>query len=1481
MFLSNLSIKRPVFATVLMLTLVTLGIFSYRRLAIDMFPDIEIPVITVVTIYPGASPETVEREVTKKLEQALNPIAGVKHVYSTSREGVSTLIVEFDLESKINDVSQDARSKIAAIRNDLPQAIEEPVIQKFDIGGMAIVSLAVRSSQLTPRELTTLVDRRVKRRLENLPGVGKIDLVGETKREVAVELDPARLDALGLGVDEVIAGLSGENVNTPLGRMDRGGQETPIRIAGKPREVAGFSSMVVARREGVPVRLGEVAEVRDGVEEQRKLALVNGEPAVVIDVFKQSKANTVGVVDAVNREIAKLRGELPPSVEIQLVRDGSVMIKDSVHDVTNTLLIGALLTVLIVFCFLNSWRSTVITGLTLPISVISSFIAMYFLGMTLNVMTLMALSLAIGLLIDDAIVVRENIVRHLEHGQDHMTAARDGTAEIGLAVLATTMSIVAVFVPVAFMKGIMGRFFFQFGMTVAFAVLVSLFVSFTLDPMLSSRWVDPDVERTGHRHVVARALDRFNGWFDRTADRYKAVIGWALDHRKAVAALATVAFLGGVTSFGMLASEFMAPDDQAEFQIRFKTAPDASFEETRNRVDAVLGALRSMPEVQHTYASIGAGDMGTVRDARVYVKLVDKSERAKHSTVLAADARKLLEGIAGIVPSIEMQTDAMSEKPIMVSIRGEEIPLLKKYAAELKDAVYRIPGVVDLELTLELDLTEYRLIVNRERAADVGLTTPAIARTVGALIGGQAVTTYEDEEGEAVDVRVRLPLEMRRDVSQIGDLRVAVPQGFGGAPALVPLSDLVRSERTTTPSEISRRDLSREVLLSANLDGVPLGTAVAKIREAAAKIQMAPGYEVFYPGEAERMEESFGYMFEALILAILFVYLILAAQFESFIDPLSIMLSLPLAIVGMAGTLLLTGDTLSIMTFIGLILLMGLVTKNAILLVDYTKVLRRQGVDRRTALVTAGRTRLRPILMTTLAMIFGMLPLALGLGQGAEMRAPMGRAVIGGLITSTVLTLVVVPVVYTIFDDFAGWIHRTWSSANAVEQDAHKPPARIGLGVLLLASLAAPAWAAEPAAVAPAPAPAVLVLTLEDAVRIATEKNRDVEKARAFREWVQGKYVEERSAALPFVVAQASVSRSRDDAPAELTPGFQPPDTTSRDVGVTLSQPLFTWGKVGAAIRAAREGIAGAEDQLDHFRQAAVRDVTAAFYEVLYSKELLAIARDTLAQRRRQLREAQGRHDLGTATDYDVLAARVALENQEPEVLRAEAAVTLARDQLRLVLAEEQDVDASGRLAAPASEIPGLEDAVRTALERRPDLRGLVRTVKVRKELVRIVNAGDKPRIDVHAGAGWRWVDTGPGPTGGSGDGKNWSAAVVLTYPFFDGLATRGRVQQARSDVRTAEIDVAQAQDGLRAEVHAAIEQARVAERIVRGLDGTVVQARRLLAMAEKGQELGVKTRLEVDDALLNLRLAEANLARARRDSLVALTNLKYVQGTL
>jgi HAE1 family hydrophobic/amphiphilic exporter-1 len=1489
MLLSNLSIKRPVFATVMMLALVTLGIFSFRRLAIDMMPDVEIPVLSILTEFPGASPETVEREVTKRIEEAVNPISGVKHVQSISREGLSNVIVEFSLEVKINEVSQEARAKINSIRRELPEGMKEPVIQKFDFNSMPIVSLAVRSNLLNARDLSTLADRKIKRRLENVTGVAKAKLIGASKREVAVNLDPARLQALGMGVDEVVFGLGSENVNTPLGRLTYGITEMPLRIAGKPKEVEEYQRMVIARRGSQPITLGDVATVLDTVEEQRSLALVNGEPAVAIDITKQTKANTVEVVDAVKKTVAELSKEMPAGTEIQIVRDSSTFIRDSVTDVQTTLILGGILTVLIVFCFLNSWRSTVITGLTLPISVISSFIVMYFLNMTLNTLTLMALSLAIGLLIDDAIVVRENIVRHLEHGQDHYTAAREGTSEIGLAVLATSMSIIAVFVPVAFMKGIVGRFFFQFGMTVAFAVLVSLFVSFTLDPMLSSRWFDPDIERKGARNFLQRVLDRFNAWFERIADGYKRVIGWALDHRRVVLGLAIFAFVAGLGVFALLQSEFMTPMDQGEFVLRFRSAPGASIAETRGRLEEVLKALKEFPEVRYTYASIGAGDADTVRDAMVFVKLAEKEDRKVSLKEFLAITRKRLQQVPGIILSVQEDPDAW-QKPLQVAISGEDIPTLKRYARELKDELYAVPGIVDIDAAMEQDLPEYRLIVNRERAAATGLGSSVVTSTLGVLVGGQAVSTYEDESGEAVDVRLRLPQRLRQDVRQVGDVRISLPSEKGTA--LIPLADLVTFNRTTSPAEINRRDLARQVVVDANLDRLPLGTAGQAAMKAAGQLKLQPGYKIVMQGDTEIMVESFTYMAEALLLAIIFVYLILAAQFESFIDPLAIMLSLPLSIVGMAGMLAITGDTISIMSLIGLIMLMGLVTKNAILLVDFTKVLRRRGMDRRSALITAGRTRLRPILMTTSAMIFGMLPLFFALGKGAEFRAPMARAVVGGLITSTLLTLIVVPVVYTLLDDLADWIHRRW--AGAVIHEGNGKVIATGLIVVLLAGFAAPAWAQQVPAADVAqqtssgprsPVPGPLLLTLDQALAAAAEKSYDIRSAEEYQRWLRQRYVEERAAAFPTIALTGSVLRNHDESQKEffkdIPEEFQGIFAFQQDVkayDVSLSQPLYTWGQVNAAIRGAKWALATGDDQLRRFQQAVRRDVTTAFYDVLLAKQFATIAADSLAQRQRHLDEAEKKLMLGTATDYDVLAARVAVDNARPEVIRAENGVRTARLQLRYLLAEEsRDVDVVGALSAQVRPAPDYAEVLEQALRNRPELAELENTRRGTLELVKIYGAYDRPRVDLRASYGWRGLDVGDLTTGG----KVWSAGVYLSFPMFDGLRTRARVAQARSNVATLDINTAKLREGITIETRAALDAVTQAAEIVKALSGTVEQAERLLTMAEQGYELGVMRKLDVDDAQTNLVAAKGNLARAERDYLVALNNLEWVAGTL
>src|SRR6185436_13718055 len=586
MFLSDVSIKRPVFATMMMVTLVVLGVVSIRRLAIDEYPDITYPVVSVSTTLPGASPESMMRDVSRPLEEALNTVQGIKEINSTSSEGNSNVRITFNLGVDIGTAQQDVAAKVQRIRRSLPPNVEEPVIQHFDPNEQPILAVGVQSNERTLRDLTDLSVETIQPRIESVAGVGGVNMQGGRRRQIRIELDPDAMRAYGVSPLQVTQALQRENQDVPAGRVEHGNTQQLVRITGRIDDPKEFGAIVIAVRGNSPVRISDVSHVVDGVENKRSTAEIDGVPAVVLEVLKISGANTVQVSDSVNGAIASLQRQLPADVKLTLVRDDSKRIRDSLSDVELSLVLGAALTIMIIYLFLNSWRSTVITGLTLPVSIISAFFIMWVAGFTVNTMTLMALSLAIGLLIDDAIVVRENIVRHVERGEDHFEAARHGTAEIGLAVLATTFSIIAVFVPVAFMKGIVGRFFFAFGITVAFAVLVSLFVSFTLDPMLSSRWIDPDIARTGRRNPISRLLDGFNRWFDRTADGYRGVIAWALRHRLVVVALAFAAFAGGLGVMSVLQSEFFPPFDQGEFVVLFKTAPGASIEETRGRLDA-------------------------------------------------------------------------------------------------------------------------------------------------------------------------------------------------------------------------------------------------------------------------------------------------------------------------------------------------------------------------------------------------------------------------------------------------------------------------------------------------------------------------------------------------------------------------------------------------------------------------------------------------------------------------------------------------------------------------------------------------------------------------------------------------------------------------------------------------------------------------------------------------------------------------------
>jgi HAE1 family hydrophobic/amphiphilic exporter-1 len=1026
MFLSNLSIKHPVFATMMMAALAVLGIASYAQLKVDFFPKVEIPVVTVTTVYPGAGPETVEREVTKKIEEEINTVEGVRHIESISQEGLSNIVVEFQLEVSAINASQDVRGKIAAIRGDLPREIEEPVVQRIDFGMMPILSVGVNAPGLSAQAATTFADKVVKRRISNVRGVGSVALVGESTREIQVVVDRLRLEAYRIPLADVVNALRRENVDVPAGAADRGATEALVRVAARGSTAADIAMIPVKRPDGMPVYVRDLAQVIDGVEEPKNAALLDERPALALEIQKQSGANTVAVADGVLEAVGQLKKEMPPGVTLSIIKDDSNFIREAIEDVNTTMLIGGLLTVLIVFLFLNSWRSTVITGVTLPISVVAGFIAMRAFGFTLNVLTLMGLSLAIGMLIDDAIVVRENIVRHLQRGKDHFDAARDGTAEIGLAVMATTFTIIAVFVPVAFMGGMVGRMFYEFGITVAAAVLASLFVSFTLDPMLSSRWVDPDIERGYHPHFVGRTLKRFNEWFDDMHTRYERLLGWALRHRLAVLGIAGVAFLASFPILAILGGDFMPDFNRGEYQVSIKATPGTTLAETKQRALQVVRRLKAMPDVDYTYTTIG--EAGITRrpptEGVIYVKL--KPTHGKTFSEVLSEARRAVAVVPGLTYGFT-EAGPFGQKPLQYSVRGPEIDELDRLSRELVQAMGKIHGLEDVETSLEKSKPELRVEFDRDRAGDLGLTVSPVAMTLRAAVTGEVATRIEDSAGDTHDVRVRLRPDQRRYADDLLALRVPTDKDDArGDKILVPLGEVARAVPASGPSTIRRKDLQREVRISATNSGRSLGEVAADIEAAAASLKLAPGYDILPGGDSEELKTMFRNMLQTLALAIIFIYLILASQFGSFFHPFAIMLSLPLSLVGVALALLSTGDSLNIMSMIGLIMLMGLVTKNAILLIDFTNQARAAGLPRDQALIKAGSTRLRPIVMTTLAMIFGMLPLAFAIGAGAEMRAPMARAVIGGLITSTLLTLVVVPVVYTYLDGLRPEAVREW-----------------------------------------------------------------------------------------------------------------------------------------------------------------------------------------------------------------------------------------------------------------------------------------------------------------------------------------------------------------------------------------------------------------------------------------------------------------------
>ena len=1051
MWFTRISLKNPVFATMIMLAFVVMGLFAFQRLKVDQFPNIDLPVVVVITEYPGASPEIVESEVTKKIEESVNTIAGISALTSRSYETQSVVVIEFQLNMDGRKAADDVREKVAAIRPMLRDEVKEPRIIRFDPTSKAIWSLAVipevRSGGTSTSlvELTNYAEQVLKKRLENIRGVGAVNVIGGSRREINIYLRPDAMEALGVSADQIANAVRNENQDLPVGALRSFTQERVIQIQSRVKRPEDFGNIIVARKGNTPVRLSQVAQVKDGAQEIENMALYNGERTLLLTVQKAQDANTIEVVDGLMGSLKELRKQVPADIRLEPVSDGSRQIRVAVDNVRRTLIEGALLTILIVFLFLNSWRSTVITGLTLPISLIGTFWFMNMFGFTINMVTLMALSLCVGLLIDDAIVVRENIVRHVQMGKNAYDAAMIGTQEIGLAVLATTLSIVAVFLPIGFMEGIIGKFFHEFGITIVAAVLISMFVSFTLDPMLSSVWHDPSIHQhdkpAGTLNWYDRSIGRVTHWFelqtDRMADRYQHMLAWALKHKRSTLLLAVGIFVASILMVPLLGTEFVPKGDYSETTLSFQTPVGTSLESTALKAKQVEAIVREFPEVQYTLTGMNTPNAQGKNNASIYIRLVDRKLRQRSVEDISILLRERLSKIAGItVTHVGILDSVGGNKQIEFSIQGPDQRELERITLKLMDRFRAIPGLVDLDSSVKANKPTIAIQVMRESASDLGWSAASLANGLRTLVAGQTVGNWRAPDDQTYDVNVRLAPDFRNSPQDLERLPFNVAS-TDGQTRIVRLGQIAQVQETTGSNQINRRDMVREVAINANASLRSAGEISADIRKILDTVAWPPGYRYQFGGSTKSMNESFQYASTALLMAVIFIYMILASQFKSFLQPLALMTSLPLTLIGVVLALMAFGSALSMFSVIGVVMLMGLVTKNAILLVDFAIRAREGGVsdtgqpvaglDRTEALLMAARVRLRPILMTTLAMIFGMMPLAFAITEGSEQRSPMGQAVIGGVITSSLLTLVVVPVVYCYMDDLSEFLKRLWS----------------------------------------------------------------------------------------------------------------------------------------------------------------------------------------------------------------------------------------------------------------------------------------------------------------------------------------------------------------------------------------------------------------------------------------------------------------------
>ncbi|HET7697557.1 MAG TPA: efflux RND transporter permease subunit [Vicinamibacterales bacterium] len=1014
MKLAEVSVKRPVFAVMMSAALVVLGWFSYQDLGLDLMPRTDSPTVNVRASLPGASAEEIETTITKPIEAAVNTINGIDELRCSSSQGNGNCTITFTLEREIEAATQDVRDKVATVR--FPRDTTPPVVSKFDPDQAPILTLAVVSNR-SPKEITEIADKQIKEVLETVQDVGEVSLMGDRRREIRILLDPNRLNAYGLTVQQVAAAVERQNTEIPGGTFIAGPSEISMRTMGRLRTVNEFDQIVLSYKDGSVIRVGDVARVTDSIEEVRSQTRLDGENAVSLSIRKQTGTNTVEVVDRVLARLERIQAALPSDIRVLPRRDQSLFIRKSFEEIQHHLIFGGILAAVVVFVFIRNWRVTLIAGLAIPISIIGTFAFMRPFGFTLNNMTMLALSLATGIVIDDAIVVLENIFRYVEEkGMSPRQAAIDATSEIGLAVMATTLSLVVIFVPVAFMTGQVGRYFFSFGITSATAILLSMFVSFTLTPALCAWWLRPEDAAAGHGKTKERG---FYAWLDR---RYTTMLEWSLAHRPVMLGIAAAVVVSAAFLYPLVGKELVPDDDQSEFSVNLRLPRGTSYERTLEYMTPIEGELRAAlgDNLAAMLTSIQNGS------GNYSIQLKPLEEREQSQQELMQVTRRALSKYKNARISVSGGTDISgassggggrgggggSTNRLSMIVQGPDVEQLQQYAQTLLEKVREIDGVTDADTSFEATQPEMRITVDRDRAADLGVSVDTLSSTMRTLVGGEEVSKFKDGD-EQFSVRLRLDERFRNDPRTMGDIFVPAAGG-----RMVRLTDVAHLTMGSAPGSIDRFNRMRQISVNANLDRlkITLGDAIAQARDKVGELGLKAGYQVTFGGSARTLSQAGNDFMIAIILSIVFIYMVLASQFNSFIHPLTIMTSLPLSLPAGLLALMAFGMTINVYSAIGLMMLFGVVKKNSILQVDYTNTLREMNLDRHQAMIQANRVRLRPILMTTIAIVAGMLPIAFGRGAGSGSRASMAVTIIGGQILCLLLTLLITPVVYSYFD---------------------------------------------------------------------------------------------------------------------------------------------------------------------------------------------------------------------------------------------------------------------------------------------------------------------------------------------------------------------------------------------------------------------------------------------------------------------------------